>query len=164
MTLNTKKTASFILHDDLWLALTEAAMLAAPDDFGLGVNDVRYLQGPVISTAGWPFPKMVRGWVKKARIELLLSGEKELATLEEALGYLSAHSLGGPPVSEIARIYFWLGQELFPKYGVHDRFWEILGFTKPIEITDYQKRYLLNDLRRDIRRAVVKHAKTRGKR
>ncbi len=49
MTLKTNKTSSFILHDDLWLALTEAAMLAAPEDFGLGVNDLRYLQGPVIS-------------------------------------------------------------------------------------------------------------------
>lgn len=105
---------------------------------------------------------MVRGWVKKARIELLLSGEKELATLEEALGYLSAHSQGGPPSSDVATMYFWLGQELLPKYGIHDHFWEFLGYSKPIEITDYQKNYLLNDLRRDIRRAVVKHAKARG--
>lgn len=159
-----KKTtiSQLVLMDRLSVSLTKAAMLANPKDFGLGINDLRYLQGPVISTAGWDFPDMVRGWVPKARVELLLSGEKELATLEEAMGYLSAHSLGGPPSSDIAQIYFWLGQELLPKYGVHDRLWETLGFDKPIQLSDYQKQYVLNDLRRDIRQSVVKHAKARG--
>jgi hypothetical protein len=135
-----------------------------PGEYGLGVNDVRYLTGPIVQfTAGWPFPSMLRKFAPAARLELVLSGEKSLCTLEESLGYLSTLSLAGPLDREYAEVMFWLSQEVLSKHGGADDVYKILGFSKPVELSDYQEAHILNRLRADIRRSVVKGAKGRAK-
>ena len=134
-----------------------------PSEYGLGVNDVRYLTGPIVQfTAGWPFPSMLRKFAPAARLELVLSGEKNLCTLEESLGYLSTLSLAGPLDREIAEIFFWLSQEVLSKHNIADDVYSMLGFKNPVALSDYQERHLLHQLRADIRRSVVKNAKRKG--
>jgi hypothetical protein len=137
-----------------------AYVVGHPGEYGLGVNDVRYLAGPIVQfSAGWSFPLMLRKFVPAARLALVLTGEKNLCTLEETLGYLSTLSLAGPLDHEIAEIFFWLSQEVLSKHNIVDDVYSMLDFKKPVALSDYQERHLLHQLRADIRRSVVKNAK-----
>ncbi len=158
------RSAAVDEFEKLKTELEFAQAVTDPQAFGLGVNDVRYLTGPIVQfTAGWNFPSMLRKFVPAARLALVLSGEKNLCTLEEALGYLSTLSLAGPLNREYAEVMFWLSQEVLSKHGVADDVYKMLGFSKPVELSDYQKTHILNRLRADIRRSVVKGAKGRMK-
>ena len=151
------------LNEALQYADQMARILATPAKHGLGKDDLRYLHGPIVLyRAGWDFPTMLRKLVPTARLELVLSGEKNLCTFEEALGYLSTLSLAGPLDHEIAEIFFWLSQEVLSKHKIADDVYSMLGFKKPVTLSDYQERHLLHQLRADIRRSVVKNAKGKG--
>ena len=136
-----------------------AQAVANPQAFGLGVNDVRYLTGPIVEHPGGWGVGVLRKLIPAARLKLVLSGEKNLCTLEEALGYYSTASFSFPLAHDDAEVMFWLSQEVFESYGVDENIHEILGLPKRIELTDYRRDYTLNPLRRKIRASVVKNAK-----
>ena len=133
-------------------------VIANPQAYGLGVNDIRYLSGPIVQHPGGWGVGILRKLIPSARLKLVLSGEKSLSTLEEALGYYSTASLCGPLYRDDAEVMFWLSQEVLEGCGVAESVHEMLGFPKRIELTDYQREYTLNPLRRKIRASVVKNA------
>jgi hypothetical protein len=133
-------------------------VIANPQAYGLGVNDIRYLSGPIVQHPGGWGVGILRKLIPSARLKLVLSGEKSLSTLEEALGYYSTASLCGPLYRDDAEVMFWLSQEVLEGCGAAESVHEILGFLKRIELTDYQREYTLNPLRRKIRASVVKNA------
>ena len=139
-----------------------AQAVANPQAFGLGVNDVRYLRGPIVQHPGGWGVGILRKLIPAARLKLVLSGEKNLCTLEEALGYYSTASFSFPLAHDDAEVMFWLSQEVFEGYGVAESIRKILGLPKRIELSDYQRDYTLNPLCRKIRALVVKNAKAKG--
>ena len=140
-------------------SLEFAHVIASPQTYGLGVNDIRYLSGPIVQHPGGWGVGILRKLIPAARLKLVLSGEKSLSTLEEALGYYSTASLCGPLYSDYAEVMFWLSQEALESCGAAESVHKILGFPKRVELTDYQREYTLNPLRRKIRTSVVKNAK-----
>jgi hypothetical protein len=139
-----------------------AHVIANPQAYGLGVNDIRYLSGPIVQHPGGWGVGILRKLIPSARLKLVLSGEKNLCTLEEALGYYSTASFSFPLAHDDAEVMSWLSQEVFEGYGVAENIHEILGLPKRIELTDYRRDYTLNPLRRKIRTSVVKNAKVKG--
>ncbi|MBW2690606.1 MAG: hypothetical protein JRC99_11830 [Deltaproteobacteria bacterium] len=139
-----------------------AQAVANPQAFGLGVNDVRYLIGPVVEHSGGWGVGILRKLIPTARLKLILSGEKNLCTLEEALGYYSTASFSFPLARDDAEVMFWLSQEVFEGCGAAESVHEILGLPKRIELSDYRRDYTLNPLRRKIRTSVVKNAKRKS--
>ena len=140
-------------------SLEFAHVIANPQTYGLGVNDIRYLSGPIVQHPGGWGIGILQKLIPTARLKLVLSGEKSLSTLEEALGYYSTASLCGPLYQDDADVMFWLSQEVLEGCGAAESIHEILGFSKQIDLTDYQRDYTLNPLRRKIRTSVVKNAK-----
>ena len=140
-------------------SLEFAHVIANPQAYGLGVNDIRYLSGPIVQHPGGWGVGILRKLIPSARLKLVLSGEKNLSTLEEALGYYSTASLCGPLYRDDAEVMFWLSQEVLESCGAAESVHKILGFPKRVELTDYQRDYTLNPLRRKIRTSVVKNAK-----
>jgi len=140
-------------------SLEFAHVIANPQAYGLGVNDIRYLSGPIVQHPGGWGIGILRKLIPSARLKLVLSGEKNLSTLEEALGYYSTASLCGPLYRDDAEVMFWLSQEVLESCGAAESVHKILGFPKRVELTDYQRDYTLNPLRRKIRASVVKNAK-----
>jgi len=136
-----------------------AHVTANPQAYGLGVNDIRYLSGPIVQHPGGWSVGILRKLIPSARLKLVLSGEKSLCTLEEALAYYSTASLCGPLYRDDADVMFWLSQEVLEGCGAAESVHEMLGFPKRIELRDYQRDYTLNPLRRKIRASVVKNAK-----
>jgi hypothetical protein len=70
-------------------------------------------------------PDALRDLIPMARLLQILKGEanddeKGLASEEEALGYQYSLTLEVPLPSAWARIYFWLGQQVFPHWKSPD--------------------------------------------
>ena len=151
--------------DEIKTQVTYAAMVANPKDFGLRLDDLRYLDGPlVLHPGGWDIG-ILRAMIPPARIaqvQMRDAPEYELCSLVEALAYFSTMSMVGPLTSEYADIMFWLCQEILDSPTRPQRIYEMLGFSKPVRLSDYQRKYILNDLRRDIRQSVIKHARAKG--
>jgi hypothetical protein len=145
--------------EQLKASLEFSHVIASPQAYGLGVNDIRYLSGPIVQHPGGWGIGILRKLIPSARLKLVLSGEKSLCTLEEALGYYSTASLCGPLYRDDADVMFWLSQEVLESCGAAESVHEILGFPKRVELMDYQREYTLNPLRRKIRASVVKNAK-----
>jgi hypothetical protein len=149
---------------DLLPPLTELAVLAGQALGVLSADDQRYLRGPIIFHPGSDdCPDWLRAAIPSARLTQSLSAqgrEKSLATLEEALAYLSSASLAFPLASDDAEVFFWLGQELCPRYGLaqDEPVWKSLGYGGPITLTPFLTSQL-DELRAKIRAAVIKHAK-----
>ncbi len=129
----------------------------------LSVNELRYLNGPIVyHPGGWDAGDVLPRLIPQARLELVLSGEQEMATLEEVLAYLSSASLVFPLSSEDAEVMFWLTQTVFEKHRLvpaDQHIWEMLGHKEPFTLTPFLEKEVLNRLRREIRSAVVRHAK-----
>ena len=140
-----------------------AHIIANPQAYGLGVNEIRYLSGPIVQHPGGWGIGILRKPIPAARLKLVLSGEKSLSTLEEALGYYSTASLCGPLYRDDAEVMFWLSQEVLEGCGAAESVHEMFGVPRCIELTDYQRDYTLNPLRRKIRASVVKNAKMKFK-
>ena len=149
--------------EQLKASLEFAYVIANPQAYGLGVNDIRYLNGPIVQHPGGWDVGILRKLIPAARLKLVLSGEKSLCTLEEALGYYSTASLCGPLYRDDAEVMLWLSQEVLESCGTAESVHEILGFPKRVELTDYQRDYTLNPLRRKIRASVLKNAKKQFK-
>jgi len=124
--------------------------------------ELRYLRGPIIQvrSGGWDVPDRLRLMIACARLNLIASGEKELATEEEALAYLSVASLEAPLSSGWARTLLYLAQEVLPSWGLtlnDEPLWKVLSVDSPLTLHPHELDDL-HDLRRKIRRAVVKHS------
>jgi hypothetical protein len=145
------------LNVDVWAAVAET----------LTVSETRYLRGPLIQPrfGGWDFPDRLRPIVPVARWLQVLHGrhaehEKDLASEEEAIGYISCVSLDAPLDRDWAEIYFYLGQQVFPRWNligaqsVHNA----LGLDRPIVLHDQQLADLAR-FRRWLRRKVEEGAK-----
>jgi len=130
----------------------------------LTADEQRYLLGPIVyHPGGWDAGEILPRLIPQARIELVLSGEKEMATLEEALAYLSSASLTAPMHSEYTDVALWLFQTVWEKHDLvkGESAWKALGYDKPLTLTPYLKHEVLYFLRRDIRRAVIRNSKFR---
>jgi hypothetical protein len=129
----------------------------------LTAGEQRYLLGPIVyHPGGWDAGDILPKFIPQARLELVLSGEKNLATLEEALAYLASASLCFPLSSEDAQVMFWLTQEVWAKYKLirdDQPVWEMLGRDRPFVLTPYLENEVLNSLRRKLRTAVVRNSK-----
>ncbi len=149
---------------DLARPLSQLAGLAGEALGTLSADDRRYLAGPIIFHSGSDeCPDWLRAAIPAARLKHSLSAlgrEKRLATLEEALAYLSSASLAFPLASEDAEVFFWLGQELIPQYGLaqDEPVWKSLGYHEPITLTPFLAGQL-DELRAKIRAAVIANAK-----
>jgi hypothetical protein len=111
------------------------------------------------SAWGESLPRWLRDAVQVARLGLILAGETELASEEEAVAYLLTASLAAPLARDWTELYFWLCARVLPRWGQVQEadFWAMLGETPPHSLTHTQEA----DLRRllgDIRRSVAKHA------
>jgi hypothetical protein len=124
-------------------------------------DDLRYLLGPIVYHAGgWDAGPLLPKLIPTARLELLLTGERDLATLEETLAYLSSASYVAPLLREDAELMFWLTQEVMPKCRPLDQpIWEMLGERRPFEMSDYLRQQHLDPLRRKLRAAVVRNSR-----
>jgi hypothetical protein len=124
----------------------DVAALAAIAE-ALTLSEARYLHGPLIQPRlnGWDFPDRLRPIIPVARWLQVLrgrhhEGEKDLASEEEAIGYLSCVSLDAPLDRDWAEIFFYLGEQVFPRWdmvqgqAVH----EALGLARPIGLHDQQ--------------------------
>jgi hypothetical protein len=131
----------------------------------LTADEKSYLTGPIIyHTGGWDAGPILPTLIPQARLDLILSSEKDLATFEEALAYLSSASHIAPLQNEDAEVMFWLTQTVWEKHNLirgNQKFWEMLGHDRPFELTPYLEKEVLNPLRRRIRAAVIKHQKRR---
>jgi len=147
--------------DDAEISL--AARLAEALD-ALSADDRRYLRGPVVFHMGSDAcPDWLRTAIPAARLSHLRtaqSSDGSLATLEEALAYLASASLAFPLAEDDAALFFWLSQEVCPKYGLarDEPVWKSLGYAAPVTLSNYQEHHL-RDLRAKLRAAVVKHAR-----
>jgi hypothetical protein len=130
----------------------------------LTAGEQRYLLGPIVyHPGGWDAGDILPKFIPQARLELVLSGEKNLATLEEALAYLASASLCFPLSSEDAQVMFWLTQEVWARHKLireDQPVWEMLGHDRPFALTPYLENEVLNSLRRKLRAAVVRHSTT----
>jgi hypothetical protein len=145
-------------------AIEVLAKLAAAQEFleRRTADERYYLRGPIVYHPGSDAGPLLPKYIPQARWDLVLAGEKELATLEEALAYLSSASLCFPLSSEDAEVMFWLTQEVWEKHKLtrgDQKIWEMLGRKEPFTLTPFQEKEILNRLRRDIRRAVIKHSR-----
>jgi hypothetical protein len=149
-------------------SLEEAQVIAQKVFNQLSADEKRYLTGPIVyHPGGWDAGPILPTLIPQARLELVLSGEKNLATLEDALAYLSSASHVAPLHNEDAEIMFWLTQTVWEKQNLirgDQPIWEMLGHDKPFALTPYLENEVLNSLRRKIRASVVRHAKARTKR
>ncbi len=133
----------------------------------LTLSEMRYLRGPLIQPhlGGWDFPDRLRPIVPVARWLQVLRGrheerEKDLASEEEAIGYISCVSLDAPLDRDWAEIFFYLGEQVFPRWNLINRqaVHSALGLDRPIVLHDQQ----LTDLarfQRWLRRRVEEGAK-----
>jgi hypothetical protein len=87
--------------------------------------------------------------------------DSALATDIEVLAYLASASLAAPlPMDELA-VFMWVSQEGLTRYGklpAGETFHQIMGQPQPFTLSDDQSRYVLAQLKSQIRRAVLKHA------
>jgi len=129
----------------------------------LTAGEQRYLLGPIVyHPGGWDAGDILPKFIPQARLELVLSGEKNLATLEEALAYLASASLCFPLSSEDAQVMFWLTQDVWARHKLireDQPVWAMLGHDRPFILTPYLENEVLNSLRRKLRTAVVRNSK-----
>ena len=136
----------------------------------LSLSEQRYLAGPLVQPRlnGWDFPDRLRAIVPAARILQVIRGntessEHDLASEEEALGYLSCASLDAPFDHDWAEIMFYLCQQVLPRWrfikgeAVH----AVLGYARPIALNSSQAEDLRR-LRRWLWQTIERGAKGKG--
>ena len=138
----------------------------------LTLSEERYLRGPIIQPRlnGWDFPDRLRALVPAARCLQIARGrvdehERDLASEEEALGYLSCISLDAPLDHDWAEIFFHLGQQVFPRWGLTrgEDVHTAIGLARPITLHSQQLADLTR-FRRWLRQKITGHVKTTNRR
>ena len=133
----------------------------------LTLAELRYLHGPLVQPrfSGWDFPDRLRALVPLARWWQIVQGrvddrERDLASEEEAIGYLTCASLEAPLSHDWAEILFYLGQQVFPRWGLvtGEAVPEALGLSQPVTLNSQQV-VDLRRFRRWLRRQVEDGAK-----
>lgn len=124
---------------------------------------LKYLFGPIIQPfkGRWDMPDSLLNLIPIARLLQILKGEANddeqgLASEEEALGYLYSLTLEVSLPSAWARIYVWLGQQVFARWKFPD------AGLAPVTL-NYDEYQLLRDLRRWLRRTTETHARKRAR-
>lgn len=142
---------------------------------GHNIQHIRYMTGPVIThRSAWMdmLPPWIVPAIYKDRLEQIFieaeAGEEvaTLATYAEGLAYMYPASMEAPLSNEWSNIYFWLSQEVIPKHGRVENIQELcqlMGQDRPVTLSDYEFRYMLNPLLRKIRKGVVEEAARREK-
>ena len=139
------------------------------DSARLTLSEQRYLAGPLVQPRlnGWDFPDRLRAVVPAARILQVLRGltdpiERDLASEEEALGYLSCASLDAPFDRDWAEIMGYLAQQVFPRWRfTEEEVHAVLGYARPIALNPMQAEDLCR-FRRWLRRTIESGAKAKG--
>ncbi|CAG0987906.1 Chromosome-partitioning protein Spo0J [Planctomycetaceae bacterium] len=131
-------------------------------------SEARYLSGPLIQPRQntWDFPERLREIIPLARWIQVLRGlrdesEKDLATEEEALGYLSCVSLEAPLDRDWADIFMYLGLRVFPRWNMlpaGQSAYEAIGLPHPIEL-NHQQVEDLRHFRRWLREKIEAHGR-----
>jgi ParB/RepB/Spo0J family partition protein len=132
------------------------------------MSEARYLSGPLIQPRlnTWDFPERLREIIPLARWIQVLRGlrdesEKDLATEEEALGYLSCVSLEAPLDRDWADIFMYLGLRVFPRWNMlpaGQSACEAIGLSHPVEL-NHQQAEDLHHFRRWLRQKIEAHGR-----
>jgi hypothetical protein len=128
-------------------------------------GDRRYLGGPLIvgdPAWGGDTPAWLQDAVRIARLGLVLAGEHEHASEEEAVAYLMAASLAAPLHHDWAALYFWIAARVltrWSKVGQEEDFWRLIDAAAPQRTLRRDQEDDLHGLLRDIRRGVERHAR-----
>jgi hypothetical protein len=123
-------------------------------------DDLRYLTGPLIvfdPAWGEDIPDWLRATVRPARLGLLLAGEKESVSEEEAVAYLMTASLAQPLDHDWSQRYLRLGARVLARWGLvssETDLWRQLGEELPPRNQD-QDDEALRRLRSWLRRRVA---------
>ena len=131
---------------------------------GISKAELRYLNGPLIvfgPGGGWGYPSWLKTAVQPARMSLILSGDDDLASEEETLGYLCSASLAVPLDHEWADIFFWLGERVLLRWNrlpKGEPLWKAIGRRSHVAISSNQQQHL-DRLRRWLRCQVEKNGK-----
>ena len=125
-------------------------------------DDRRYLTGPLVvgdSAWGADTPAWLQAAVRSARLGLVLAGEHDHASEEEAVAYLMAASLAAPLHGDWAEIYFWVAGRVLARWGQisqEEDFWQMIGATAPQHTLrrdqEDELRRLLGDIRHSVER------------
>lgn len=138
----------------------------------LTLSEERYLRGPIVQPRlnGWDFPDRLRALVPAARCVQITRGridehERDLASEEEALGYLACISLDAPLDHDWAEIFFHLGQQVFPRWGLTggEDVHTTIGLARPVTLHSQQIADLTR-FRRWLRQKISGHVKTTKRR
>ena len=128
-------------------------------------GDRRYLAGPlIVGDPAWgsDTPAWLRDAVRIARLGLVLAGEHEHASEEEAVAYLMAASLAAPLHHDWAALYFWVAARVlarWSKVGQEEDFWRLIDAAAPQRTLRADQEDDLRRLLRDIRHSVERHAR-----
>ncbi len=128
-------------------------------------GDRRYLAGPhIVGDPAWgaDTPAWLCDAVRIARLGLVLAGEHEHASEEEAAAYLMAASLAAPLHPDWAALYFWVAARVltrWSKIGQEEDFWRMIDAAVPQRALRSDQQDDLQRLLRDIRRSVERHAR-----
>ncbi len=99
--------------------------------------DLRYVTGPLIvfePSWGADVPDWLRVTIRPARLGLVLAGERECASEEEAVIYLMTAGLAQPLTHDWAEAYLWLGAQVLARWSrLPDAigFWTAVGMEAP---------------------------------
>lgn len=128
-------------------------------------GDRRYLAGPLIvgdPAWGGDTPAWLLDAVRIARLGLVLAGEHDYASEEEAAAYLMAASLAAPLHHDWAALYFWIAARVLARWGrvgQEEDFWRMIEAAAPQRNLRADQQDDLHRLLRDIRRGVERHAR-----
>jgi hypothetical protein len=128
-------------------------------------GDRRYLVGPlIVGDPAWgrATPAWLGDAVQVARLGLVLAGEHDHASEEEAVAYLMASSLAAPLHADWAALYFWVAARVLARWGKvnqEEDFWHIIEAAMPQRTLRRDQQDDLHRLLCDIRRSVERHAR-----
>lgn len=141
---------------------------------GVRAPHLHYLVGPVsYHTSPWVLD--VPAWVLQAalveRLDLVIEEHNEqvvgeLAADAECLYAMYPASMEAPMTDEASRVYFHLGARVMQRHkGQDPRVFftaiSVSDWCRPMTLTEHEERYVLNRLKADIRRRVVRDGRSK---